>query len=54
MGAPTTFTRNPSTKINVDTIVTGLIPADNTLVLIGRMASSGSSATANAPDPAQS
>jgi phage tail sheath gpL-like len=47
MTAPTTFTRNPSTKISVDTILSGLVPAENTLVLIGRMAASGSTVTAN-------
>lgn len=45
------FTRNPSVKVGVDVVQTGLVSANNTLVLIGRMAATGSSATAGAPVP---
>jgi phage tail sheath gpL-like len=44
-----TFTRNPSVKTGVDIETAGLVQADNTLVLIGRMAASGSTAVENAP-----
>jgi hypothetical protein len=41
-----TFTRNPSVKIKVSTELSGLVTADNTLILIGRMGSTAGSATA--------
>lgn len=44
-----TFTRNPSTKVSVDVQNSGLVAADNELVIIGHMATTGSTATANAP-----
>jgi len=43
------FTRAPSTKVGVDIETAGLVAANNTLVLIGHMAATGSSATANVP-----
>ena len=46
-----TFTRNPSVKVSVTDSVTGLTAADNELVLVGRMAASGSTATAAVPIP---
>ena len=46
-----TFTRNPSVKVSVTDLVTGLTAADNELVLVGRMAASGSTATAAVPIP---
>ncbi len=49
MGTSFTFTRNPSVKVAVDTSVTGLTAADNELVLVGRMAATGSTALANVP-----
>lgn len=42
-------TRVPSTKVAVSVVQAGVVPADNGLVLIGRMAASGSTATADAP-----
>jgi phage tail sheath gpL-like len=44
-----TFSRAPSTKVPVDIQSSNLAPADNTLVLIGRMASGGGTAVANDP-----
>lgn len=46
MSAPITFSRAPSTKVPVDIQTTGLVPADNTLVLIGHMANVGGTAVA--------
>jgi phage tail sheath gpL-like len=43
------FTRTPSTKVGVSVVQTGLTAALNTLVIIGHMASSGSTATAYVP-----
>jgi phage tail sheath gpL-like len=43
------FTRVPSTKVGIDIETAGLVPGDNTLVLVGRMAASGASATENVP-----
>jgi phage tail sheath gpL-like len=43
------FTRNPSTKVRVKTELLSLAKIDNTLVLIGRMAAAGTTATANVP-----
>lgn len=43
------FSREPSTKISTQIAVSGLVPADNDVVLIGQMAASGASATANVP-----
>lgn len=44
-----TFTRNPSVKVSVATSVNGLVGADNQLVLVGRMAASGSTVSAGVP-----
>lgn len=43
------FTRVPSVKVPIVVNSSGLVGADNTLIIIGRMASSGSTATAGAP-----
>ena len=44
-----TFTRSPSLNIEVSTEIKGAAVADNTIVIIGHMAASGSSVTANIP-----
>lgn len=44
-----TFTRVPSTKVAVSVVESGLVSADNTIVIIGRRAASGGSATNNVP-----
>lgn len=49
MSPAISFTRNPSTKIPVDIETSSLSTADNQLVIVGHMASSGSTATANVP-----
>lgn len=46
-----TFTRNPSTKVAVETEVAGLVQADSTLVIIGKKAATGGSVTAGVPTP---
>jgi phage tail sheath gpL-like len=43
------FTRVPGTKTSVEIVSNSLVAADDTLVLIGRMAASGSTAAALAP-----
>ena len=43
------FTRNPSTKVGIEINTSGLTQADNELVIIGRRAASGGSATTNVP-----
>lgn len=43
------FTRVPSVKVPIVVNNSGLVGADNTLVIIGRMAASGSTATAGQP-----
>ena len=44
-----TFTRNPSTKVSVTIEASGLVKADNAVILVGRMAASGSTAIENVP-----
>ena len=46
MSTAFTFTRSPSTKITTEVVQSGLVPADNTLILIGHLAASGSSVAA--------
>lgn len=46
MSANFTFTRNPSVKVNVETSIAGLVVADNTLVIIGRMGTAAGSVAA--------
>ncbi|RYZ86065.1 MAG: hypothetical protein EOP06_15185 [Proteobacteria bacterium] len=43
------FTRNPSVKVHTEVQVSGLVSADNNLVLIGTLAATGSSAPINVP-----
>lgn len=43
------FTRNPSTKVSVDVQPSGLVGADDELIIIGRRAASGGSAVNNVP-----
>lgn len=44
-----TFTRAPSVKTRAKIVTSGLVAADNALVIIGHMAASGSTATAGTP-----
>ena len=44
-----TFTRTPSTKVAVSTSLSGLVKADNELIIIGRRGASGGSATNSSP-----
>lgn len=43
------FTREPSTKISLQIVSQGLVAADNTVVLFGKRAASGGTATTGAP-----
>jgi phage tail sheath gpL-like len=49
MSANFTFTRNPSVKASVDTSVTGLVTADNTLTLVGRLGATAGTIQAGVP-----
>lgn len=43
------FSRAPGTKVPIDIQASGLVPADNTLVLVGHAANGGGTAVANVP-----
>src|SRR4051812_7736043 len=43
------FTRNPSVKVAVQTVVKGLTQADDTLILIGHRAAAGGTAVTGVP-----
>lgn len=49
MAVQFTFTRNPSTKVSIQIEITGLVPADNELTIIGREAVGGGTATVDEP-----
>lgn len=49
MASQFSWTRNPSVKIRTRTEISSLTKLDNTLIIIGRMAASGTTAVANVP-----